>query len=122
MMAVIYKLEKFDQYTYGQNVTIINDHKPLEQIIKKPLSQAPTRLQKLLMRAGRYDCEFRWIQGAHLCVADYLSRGCPSVKVEDDAENEVDCHLIKNSTCLPDVHMDKIKKMHPVRPDFESTD
>ncbi|GFS04369.1 hypothetical protein ElyMa_006493100 [Elysia marginata] len=58
---------------------------------------------------------FRWIQGAHLYVAD-----CPGVK--DAAENEVDCHLIENSTSLPDVHMDKIKKMHPARLDFESAD
>ena len=36
-LAVVYGLERFDQYTYGRNVKVQNDHKPLERILKKPL-------------------------------------------------------------------------------------
>ncbi|XP_033730983.1 uncharacterized protein K02A2.6-like [Pecten maximus] len=34
-LSVLYGLERFDQYTYGRNVTVQNDHKPLAAILKK---------------------------------------------------------------------------------------
>ena len=43
-LAVTFGLERFHQYTYGVDVTVENDHKPLESILRKPLSQAPPRL------------------------------------------------------------------------------
>ncbi|KAK3774253.1 hypothetical protein RRG08_050758 [Elysia crispata] len=49
MLAIIFGLERFDQCTFGQKVMVISDHKPLETIIKKPLSQhqkAPESLGK----------------------------------------------------------------------------
>jgi len=76
MLAVTFGLERFDQYTYGRKVTVINDHKLLEQILRKPLSQAPLRLQKLMMRSHRYDFDFRWTHGTSLKIADFLSRNC----------------------------------------------
>ena len=45
LLSVIYGLERFDQYTFGRRVIIQNDHKPIGTILKKPLSQAPRRLQ-----------------------------------------------------------------------------
>ena len=41
LLSVTYGLQRFDQYTYGRPVIVENDHKPLEDILKKPLSQAP---------------------------------------------------------------------------------
>ena len=35
-LAVVFDLERFDQYTYGRKVTIENDHKPLAAILKNP--------------------------------------------------------------------------------------
>ena len=43
-LSVLFGLERFDQYTYGRPVKVENDHKPLAAILRKPLSQAPTRL------------------------------------------------------------------------------
>ena len=54
-LAVLYGLERFDQYTYGRPVIVENDHKPLETILKKTLSQAPKRLQDILMKMFRYN-------------------------------------------------------------------
>ena len=53
-LAVLYGLERFDQYTYGRPITIENDHKPLASILRKPLSLAPKRLQDIMMRYNRY--------------------------------------------------------------------
>ncbi|XP_062619286.1 uncharacterized protein LOC134280857 [Saccostrea cucullata] len=35
LLAVTFGLEQFHQYTYGVDVTVENDHKPLESILKK---------------------------------------------------------------------------------------
>ena len=49
LLAVLFGCERFHQYVYGSEVTIISDHKPLESIMKKPLSKAPARLQQMLL-------------------------------------------------------------------------
>ena len=67
-------LERFDQYTYGRKVVIENDHKPLAAILKKPLSQAPKRLQALILRLRRYDVDFHYMEGSMHFIADTLSR------------------------------------------------
>ena len=71
---MIYGLERFDQYTFGRRVIIQNDHKPIGTILKKPLSQAPRRLQALILRLHRYDMEFEYVEGTKLVIADTLSR------------------------------------------------
>ena len=45
MLAVTYGLEKFHHYTFGRQVFVVTDHKPLVSISNKPLSKAPKRLQ-----------------------------------------------------------------------------
>ena len=62
-LAVLFVLEKFDQYTFGGKVIIQNDHKPLDNILRKPLSQAPKRLQGIIMKLHRYDIEFLYMKG-----------------------------------------------------------
>ncbi|XP_064622514.1 uncharacterized protein K02A2.6-like [Lineus longissimus] len=74
LLSVCFGLERFDQYTYGTKVIVENDHKPLASILRKPLSQAPKRLQSLLMRLHRYDVDFQFLKGSELVIADTLSR------------------------------------------------
>ena len=50
LLAVLFALERFNQYTYGKKVLVENDHKPLEIILKKSLHDAPPRLQRMLLR------------------------------------------------------------------------
>ena len=73
-LAVVFGLERFDQYTYGRKIVVENDHKPLASILKKPLSQAPKRLQALILRLHRYDIDFHYIKRSKLFIADTLSR------------------------------------------------
>ena len=40
---------RFDQYVYGREITIQTDRKPLVNNLKKPLLQAPKRLQRMLL-------------------------------------------------------------------------
>ena len=38
LLAVVFALERFHQYTYGKTVDVEYDHKPLEAITQKALS------------------------------------------------------------------------------------
>ena len=50
MLAVVFTLNKFDQYIYGRPVTVQSDHKPLSAIASKSLRSAPKRLQGMLLK------------------------------------------------------------------------
>lgn len=41
LLAIVFRAEKFNQYTYGRKVFVKSDHKPLEVIYQKPLMAAP---------------------------------------------------------------------------------
>lgn len=43
MLAIVFSLERFNQYTFGHHVNAESEHKPLEAILQKPLSRAPRR-------------------------------------------------------------------------------
>ena len=55
MLAIVFALEHFNQYTFGRQVLIESDHKPLEAIMLKPLARAPRRLELVMMRLQKYD-------------------------------------------------------------------
>lgn len=89
MLAIVYALEKWHQFTYGRHVTVYSDHKPLESITKKPLDRAPKRLQGMLVRALAYDIEVRYLKGTEMFLADTLSRAyLPKTSEEGQEEFE----------------------------------
>ena len=51
-----------------------SDHKPLEAIMTKPLSQAPPRIQRLLIRLQKYQPTVQYVPGKNMFIADTLSR------------------------------------------------
>lgn len=54
MLAVVFGCEKFHKLLYGKSdVTIETDHKPLETIMRKPISSAPMRIQKMILEFNR---------------------------------------------------------------------
>jgi hypothetical protein len=74
LLAVLFGLEKFRQYTYGRPVRVQSDHKPLESIMKKPLHMAPRRLQRMLLRLQGYDIDVVYRRGKNMELSDTLSR------------------------------------------------
>ena len=74
MLAVVFACRKFHQYIYGRSVLVETDHKPLQAISTKPLSQVPLRLQKMILNVRGYDVEIRYIPGCKQVLADNLSR------------------------------------------------
>lgn len=106
-LSVLYGLERFDQYTYGRKVVVQNDHKPLEAIPKKPLSQAPKRLQDILMKLYRYNIEFQFIKGSELILADTLSRAF----TDNDTEEFTSTRVLGIGVTeeFPDARIEEIK-------------
>ncbi|GFR94455.1 retrovirus-related Pol polyprotein from transposon opus [Elysia marginata] len=97
LLAVVISLERFDQYTYGRHVVVLNDHKPLENVMEKPFSQTPRRRQKLFMRLHSYDCEFQYLQGPNIPIADTLSRA-----VGTDSSHQIPDLQINSTSTIPD--------------------
>ena len=85
LLAIVFACDRFEAYIYGRDrVSIESDHKPLETIVLKPLSSAPKRLQRMLLRLQKYTLDVKFKKGEHMYLADTLSRAyIPEVKVCD---------------------------------------
>ncbi|XP_064597501.1 uncharacterized protein K02A2.6-like [Liolophura sinensis] len=74
MLAIVFGMERFEQYVYGRKVRIESDHKPLESIVRKSLHSAQKRLQRMLLRLQKFDYEVTYKKGTQMYLADALSR------------------------------------------------
>ena len=74
LLAVLFACEKLHTYTFGQKLTVHTDHKPLQSIFQKPISLAPARLQRMLLRLSKYDIQVKYIGSKSVLLADTLSR------------------------------------------------
>ena len=75
MLAIVFGCTRFHEYIYGlPNVETEKDHKPLEAILKKPLHQAPARLQRMIMTTQKYPINVVYQPGRELVIPDMLSR------------------------------------------------
>ena len=106
LLASVWGLEKFHQYTYGRKVMIQSDHKPLEMITRKPLYKAPKRLQTLLMRLQKYDTEINYLPGKHMYLADTLSRACNS---ESALADQIESIKVIQSFRVSEPRLDEIR-------------
>ena len=44
MLAIVFSIEKFNDFTFGRRTVVHTDHKPIESIFMKPLHRAPFRM------------------------------------------------------------------------------
>ncbi|PFX28599.1 Retrovirus-related Pol polyprotein [Stylophora pistillata] len=77
LLAIVFATERFHQYTYGRQVIVESDHKPLEIINTKPLLSPPKRLQKMILRLQRYNLDVQYKKGKELHHANTLSQHFP---------------------------------------------
>lgn len=110
-LAMLFAFKRFHQYTYGNKVLVRTDHKPLEAIMKKPLSAAPPRLQRMLLQLQIYDIDVHHVRGKEMYISDYLSRHtvndtCPTLI--DGLDLHV--HSVKKQLYVTDRRFDLIRQ------------
>ncbi|XP_046398198.1 uncharacterized protein LOC124165003 [Ischnura elegans] len=88
-LAIMFGVQKFNQYIYGRNFILRTDHKPLLYIFgeKKGIPQmAANRLQRWAIILQGYDFQIRYIRAADNKVVDGLSR-LPLQREEADVKD-----------------------------------
>ena len=72
-LSIVWDIEHFHIYLYGQEFTLITDHKPLEIIYGTPTSRPSARIECWVLRLQPYKFVVQYKAGADN-PADYLSR------------------------------------------------
>ena len=74
MLAIVFSTQNFREYILGKSTVVQTDHKPLESILRKPLANAPLRLQAMFLKVSGYDLQVEHLSGKKQFLADTLSR------------------------------------------------
>ncbi|CAB3991932.1 Transposon Tf2-6 poly [Paramuricea clavata] len=102
LLAIVFACERFNQFIYGTQVTVHSDHKPLEAIIAKPSSQAPPRIQRLLIRLQKYHPTVKYVPGKFLFIADTLSRAyLPDEGEQQELNEDIEVMVHSMVTVIP---------------------
>ena len=117
MLAVVFACRKFHQYIYGKRVVVETDHKPLQGISTKPLSQAPLRLQRMLLNLRGYDVEIRYIPGCKQVLADTLSRAAVPTGDSEDYEEFQEINMVLS---VSEERYEEFQKMTKVDPELQA--
>ena len=114
LLAVVFAFEKFNLYTYGRCVEVETDHKPLVSIVKKSLTSAPPRLQRMLLRLQRYEIKMTYKPGKEMIIADTLSRAYLTDKDinNDQMNDEIEgfVHAVVNRIPVSEEGLEQIRK------------
>ena len=112
LLAIVFAVRKFHQYVYGVTVNVQSDHKPLENILRKPLGTAPSRLQRMLLQLQRYDLNVFYKPGKGLLIADTLSRAVIQEQdmIEDDVADEKVIYTLEPTEALSTASLEKLKR------------
>ena len=84
------------------------DHRPLENIMKKPLGLTPPRLQRMLLQLQKSDLE---VPSKNIPVADVLSRKFMPAETVDQSVGDLDVqiHSIISTLLVSDSKMEQIR-------------
>ena len=58
----------------GKQFTLYMDHKPIENLVLKPLIDTSPRVQRLMLHLSQYHMDVQYIAGKHLLLSDCLSQ------------------------------------------------
>ena len=93
LLAIVFACQHYDVYIYGrESVQVETDHKPLVLIMQKPLSKAPSRLLRMLLKFQRYNIKLKCTQGKLMYVADTVSQA-----YLPNADTSVFVHSLENT-------------------------
>ena len=89
MLSVVFGCTKFHKLIYGKNdITIENDHKPLESLLKKQMHMSPMRIERMRLKLQPYNFKLIHVKGKLLGLADCLSRFPQEMRKDDTVMEE----------------------------------
>ena len=97
LLAIVFGVQRFHHYLFGRTFTVFTDHKPLVMIVDKPLSSAPPRLQRMLLKLQDYNFNIQYLPGKENTLADGLSR-LPNASNSETIDLDVRVDLVRFST------------------------
>ncbi|KAK7108980.1 hypothetical protein V1264_013102 [Littorina saxatilis] len=97
LMAVVFGVQRFHTYLFGRPFKVVTDHKPLVMILNKPLTSAPPRLQRMLLKLQGYNFVMEYQPGSTMALADTLSR-LPSAKNLQEIDLDIRVSMVRFSS------------------------
>ena len=85
LLAIVWAVEHFKHYIYGNKFIVYSDHRPLVSIWR--LRENSPILSRLRLRLQGLECEIRYKKGKENVVADFLSR-LPELKSSENQKEE----------------------------------
>ena len=93
LSIMAFACSKFQEYVYGRTFHIENNHKPLKTILAKPISEAPSRIQRFMLNLQKYDFDVHYIPCKLMTLADTLSRATLKDTTQTIPENETTAYI-----------------------------
>ena len=74
MLGVVFGVLHFKHFTYGQQVTVIMDHKPLSTLFKKNIVASSPTLFQMLIKVIDFQVDLQHQEGSRMHLSDAISR------------------------------------------------
>ena len=106
---MIWGLETFHYFICDKSCTIHTDHKPLETIFKKKLSNCPARSQRFVLQALKYDVTVKCVKRTEVPIADALSRVSPQPAPPEGEFPQLDIHQVTKNLPASTIKLQQIR-------------
>ena len=120
MLAICFACTKFHQYIYGKCTDVQTDHGPLESILRKPIANASSPRQRMMLQLQCYTLNVMHVPGKLMYVADTLSHAFipvePSCGEPDNMEVLVH-NLVENLPATTD-KLEEFRRVNQRRPSY----
>ena len=84
ILGVVTGVKHIHQYLFGKQFTLYMDHKPIENLVLKPLVDTSPRVQRLMLHLSQYHMDVQYKAGKHLLLSDCLRQLSNSETQEED--------------------------------------
>ena len=88
LLAIVYALEIFKPYLFGQKFLLITDHEPLTYI--KTVKHSSDRLVRWICKLSEFDFDVRYKPGSELARVDAFSRSPVNIAAIDSTDDNTD--------------------------------